>query len=98
MGSQGRGTLIGWLGAFLGIALGIAVSLNIDTLAPRLEQLFGFQFMPADLYYLTTLPSDLQAADVAATSVIVLVLAALATFYPALRAAGVQPAEVLRYE
>ncbi len=93
-----QGTLIGWLGAFLGIALGITVALNIDTLAPRMEQLFGFQFMPADLYYLTTLPSDLQAGDVAATSIIVLVLAALATFYPALRAAGVQPAEVLRYE
>jgi lipoprotein-releasing system permease protein len=93
-----QGTLISWSGAFLGIALGIAISLNIDTLAPQLEQLFGFQFMPADLYYLTALPSDLQAGDVVATSIIVLIVAALATFYPALRAASVQPAEVLRYE
>jgi lipoprotein-releasing system permease protein len=93
-----QGTLIGWLGAFLGILLGVTVALNVGTLAPQVERLFGFQFMPADLYYLTTLPSELQAGDVVATAVIVLVLAALATFYPALRAAAVQPAEVLRYE
>jgi lipoprotein-releasing system permease protein len=93
-----QGVLISWLGAFLGIVLGVFVALNIDTLAPQLEQLFGFQFMPADLYYLTALPADLQSGDVLATAAIVLVIAAIATFYPALRAASVQPAEVLRYE
>ena len=42
--------------------------------------------------------SDLQAADVVWTALAVLVVTALATIYPALRAAAVQPAEVLRYE
>ena len=93
-----QGILISWLGAFIGIVLGVYLALNVGTIAPQLEQLFGFQFMPADLYYLTALPSDLQSDDVVATAAIVLVIAAIATFYPALRAAGVQPAEVLRYE
>jgi len=78
--------------------LGILLSLNMDTVAPALENLLGFQFMPADLYYLTSLPVDLQTADVAWTSLTVLVVTSLATIYPALRAATVQPAEVLRYE
>jgi lipoprotein-releasing system permease protein len=93
-----QGTLVGWLGAVIGIVLGIALAINIDTLAPAVEQALGFQFMPADLYYLTELPSDLRSGDVIWVAVIVLVLTSLATVYPALRAANVQPAEVLRYE
>jgi lipoprotein-releasing system permease protein len=73
------------------------MALNIDTLAPAVENLLGFEFMPADLYYLTELPSDLQLGDVAWTAVTVLIVTALATVYPALRAASVHPAEVLRY-
>ena len=93
-----QGTIIGWLGALVGIVLGVSMALNIDTLAPALESVLGFEFMPADLYYLTSLPSDLQSGDVIWTSVIVLITTALATIYPALRAASVHPAEVLRYE
>ncbi len=93
-----QGTLIGWVGAVIGITLGTTLALNIDTVAPAVENLLGFQFMPADLYYLTSLPSDLRIPDVVLTSLTVLIVTALATVYPSLRAANVQPAEVLRYE
>ena len=93
-----QGTIIGWLGAIVGVGLGISMALNIDTLAPAVEQALGFKFMPADLYYLTELPSDLQYGDVFWTAVAVLAITSLATIYPAVRAASVHPAEVLRYE
>ena len=93
-----QGTVIGWVGCLCGIALGVYLSLNVATLAPALESLFGFQFMPGDVYYLTSLPADLHWTDVIGTSITVLVITVLATLYPASRAAGVEPSEVLRYE
>jgi lipoprotein-releasing system permease protein len=77
---------------------GVAIARDIGEIAPRLERLFGFEFMPADVYYLTSLPADLHWQDVVAVAVIALLLTAVATIYPALRAAAVAPAEVLRYE
>lgn len=93
-----QGVIVGWCGVAIGVTLGILLALNVDTLAPALERLFGFEFMPADVYYLTSLPAELRAADVVWISSIAFVMTALATVYPALRAASVAPAEVLRYE
>ncbi|MEC9376304.1 MAG: lipoprotein-releasing ABC transporter permease subunit [Pseudomonadota bacterium] len=93
-----QGILISWFGALIGIVFGILITLNVDTLAPHLEQIFGFQFMPSDLYYLNALPVDLKAEDVFITTIIVLSIALISTLYPAFRAASVEPSEVLRYE
>ncbi len=93
-----QGILIGWAGVLIGVAGGALLTSRIGTVAPALERLFGFEFMPADVYYLTSLPADLQASDVLWVSLIALGLTACATIYPALRAAAVAPAEVLRYE
>ncbi|NND54742.1 MAG: lipoprotein-releasing ABC transporter permease subunit [Gammaproteobacteria bacterium] len=93
-----QGTALGWAGALTGVALGVWLSLNVATVAPALESVFGFQFMPADLYYLTALPAELQSGDVLWAALGVLFLTAVATIYPALRAAAVDPADVLRYE
>lgn len=93
-----QGILIGWVGVLMGIAGGSLLALNIGSIAPALERLFGFEFMPADVYYLTSLPADLKLGDIFWVGFIALVVTACATIYPALRAAAVAPAEVLRYE
>jgi lipoprotein-releasing system permease protein len=93
-----QGIVVGWIGVLVGVLTGVSLALNVDTLVPRLEALFGFEFLPADVYYLTALPSDLHAVDVLVIALLALLVTALATVYPAARAADVAPAEVLRYE
>jgi lipoprotein-releasing system permease protein len=93
-----QGTLIGVIGTALGVAGGVLLALNVDTVVPAIERLFNVQFLAADVYYISELPSDLQWRDVGTIAVVSLVLSLLATLYPSLRAARVNPAEALRYE
>jgi lipoprotein-releasing system permease protein len=93
-----QGAVIGWVGVFIGVLLGVVLALNVPVIVPFLEQTLGFQIMPGDVYYVTRIPSELEAADVVTISVAAFVLTSLATLYPARRAALVNPAVALRYE
>ena len=53
---------------------------------------------PAELYYLSELPSKLVWTDVLGIAMIAVLLAFLATLYPAWKAANTDPVEVLRNE
>jgi lipoprotein-releasing system permease protein len=93
-----QGAMIGWAGVLLGILLGVVLAIYVPVIAPFLEQLFGFQIMPGDVYYVTQIPSELELQDVATIAIAAFVLTSLATLYPARRAALVNPAAALRYE
>ena len=93
-----QGALIGVIGTLLGLAGGISLALNVETLVPAIERLFGIRFLSPDIYYISDLPSDLHWEDVGRIAVMSLLLSLLATLYPAWRASRTQPAEALRYE
>ena len=93
-----QGALIGVLGTALGLAGGIALALNVETIVPAIENAFGVQFMPADVYYISDLPSKINWPDVWQIGAVAFLLSFIATLYPAWRASRTQPAEALRYE
>ena len=92
------GTSIGLIGTALGAAGGVALASNVEDIVPFLERLFDTQFLSADIYYISDLPSDLHTRDVVRVSVLSFGLSVLATIYPAWRASRCDPAEALRYE
>ncbi len=93
-----QGSLIGVVGTALGVSGGIALALNVETVVPMIERALGLDLFPADVYFISELPSKLVWTDVAWIGGVALLLAFLATLYPSWRAARVQPAEALRYE
>ncbi len=92
------GSIIGIVGTALGTLGGVVLALNVETIVPAIEKLFQVQFMAADVYYISELPSKLVWADVYAIAGMAFFLSLLATIYPAWQASRINPAEVLRYE
>ncbi|MDF1582680.1 MAG: lipoprotein-releasing ABC transporter permease subunit [Methyloprofundus sp.] len=92
------GSIIGLIGTALGTIGGVLLALNVETIVPAIEKFFGVNFMAADVYYISSLPSKLVWTDVYVIAIVAFSLSLLATIYPAWQASRVNPAEVLRYE
>ncbi|MCB1632755.1 MAG: lipoprotein-releasing ABC transporter permease subunit, partial [Pseudomonadales bacterium] len=93
-----QGTLIGLTGAVIGGFAGVLLSLGVTDAVALLERVLGVQFLKAEVYPVSYLPSALAWRDVAQVCGVALAMSFVATLYPSWRAARMQPAEVLRYE
>ncbi len=85
--------LTGFLLGAVGVALGIVGGLGLCAFLAH----YPLIKLPTDVYYVDHLPVLIQALDVTVISVSALILALLATIYPARQASQLPPAEVLRY-
>ncbi|MBB5204228.1 lipoprotein-releasing system permease protein [Inhella inkyongensis] len=93
-----QGAFAGVVGTVIGVVLGLSLAFNVGTIVQAIERLIGAKFLPANIYLVSSMPSDPQRADIIPIALISLALAFLATLYPSWRAARVQPAQALRYE
>lgn len=93
-----QGTIIGSIGTLAGMLVGVITALNLERIVAFVETLLGFKFLAADVYFISDLPAELRVVDVLTTCGIALLLALVATLYPAWRGARTMPAEALRYD
>ena len=92
------GSIIGFLGTFVGVLLGVFVSMNIEKIRQLVTSIFGQELFSAEIYFLSKLPSNINVNEVLIVICISIFLTLLASIFPAWKASKISPAEALRYE
>jgi lipoprotein-releasing system permease protein len=92
------GATIGFVGTAVGLALGLLIAHNVEPIRQGLSWVTGANLFPSEFYFLSQLPSRVEARDVIAVVAMALILSLAATIYPSWRAAKLDPVEALRYE
>ncbi len=85
-----QGLLVGIVGTIAGLGSGLGIC--------HLLAKYRFISLPADVYYISTLPVRVEMWDVGFVAFAAVVISFLATIYPSWYAARLDPVEALRYE
>ncbi|WP_103256731.1 lipoprotein-releasing ABC transporter permease subunit [Tabrizicola aquatica] len=92
------GAFTGVIGTIAGVALGCLCAIYIDQIMSFINWLNGAEVWDPSIRGIYSLPAKLQMADVLSAVALSLGLSFVVTFFPARRAARMNPVEALRYE
>jgi lipoprotein-releasing system permease protein len=92
------GAMIGIIGTAVGFVLGLTIAVYLEDIRQWLKGLTDIDLFAEEIYFLSRVPSQVEAGDVIGAVAMALSLSFLATIYPAWRAARTDPVEALRYE
>ena len=93
--------LQGIMNATVGIVLGIILAFlglnNLQTIEIFISVMFGFDFFPDGLYYISSMPYLIRMGDVVIISISALLISFLSCYLPALKASKQDPVSIIRF-
>ena len=92
------GFTIGFLATITGVLIGIIFSYYIENIRILITSIFNIRLFPEEIYFLSQMPSEINFGYILIISFFSLVVTFLATIFPSLSAAKLDPVKALKYE
>ena len=92
------GLSIGLIGTISGTILGIIITENLQIIQYLLENLLHIDLFSEEIYFLSTLPSDIKYQEVLFVFLISIIITILSTIFPSIRASNIDPIDTLKNE
>ena len=92
------GFTIGLLATITGVLIGILFSYYIEEIRVLITSIFNIKLFPEEIYFLSQMPSEINLGYIFVISLFSLLITFLATIFPAISAAKLDPIKALKYE
>ncbi len=92
------GFTIGFLATVTGITIGVLFSYYIEEIRVLITSIFKVQLFPEEIYFLSQMPSELNLGYILIILFFSLLITFLATIFPSVSAAKLDPIKALKYE
>ncbi len=92
------GVIIGTSATIFGIILGVTFSMYVENLRQLLSTLFNISLFPEEIYFLSSMPSEINISSILIISVCSILITIIVSIFPALKAAKLDPVKALKYE
>ncbi len=92
------GFAIGLFATIAGVTIGVLFSYYIEEIRVLITSLFNVRLFPEEIYFLSKMPSEINPKYILIISLFSLLITFLATIFPSLSAAKLDPIKALKYE
>jgi len=92
------GFTIGLMATITGVIIGVLFSYYIEEIRVLITSIFNIRLFPEEIYFLSQMPSEINLSYIFIISLFSLLITFLATIFPSISAARLDPIKALKYE